>query len=104
GTRHARVHRATKRAPGRRYATAAALAEDLQRFLADRPIQARPVGARERLVKWAKRRPAAAALVAVSVLAVLSLLVGGWWHNIDLRRANQVAEARLYHSLVGEAR
>src|SRR5262249_37625465 len=54
--------------------------------------------------KWAKRRPAAAALVAVSALAVLTLLVGGWWHNVHLRRANQTAEDRLYHSLVGEAR
>jgi WD40 repeat protein len=61
---------------GKRYASAAALAEDLRRFLAAEPIQARPVRAWERIVKWARRRPAAAALVAVSSLASLLLVTG----------------------------
>src|SRR5439155_16357880 len=90
--------------PQKRYASALDLAEDLHRFLAGIPIQARPSGTWERGLKWAKRRPAAAALVTVSVLAVLSFLVGGWWHIVHLQRANQIAESNLYHSLVGEAR
>jgi WD40 repeat protein len=62
--------------PGKRYATAAALAEDLRRFLAGEPIRARPVRAWERLVKLARRRPTVAALTVVSSLASLLLVVG----------------------------
>ncbi|MCC6418169.1 MAG: protein kinase, partial [Gemmataceae bacterium] len=60
----------------RRYDSAQALADDLGRFLADQPIHARPVRAWERAVKWARRRPAVAGLLAVSGLALLAL-VGG---------------------------
>jgi tetratricopeptide (TPR) repeat protein len=62
--------------PGRRYQSAAALAEDLGRFLTGEPIHARPIGIWERSVKWARRRPTAAALVAVSMLAVSATLMG----------------------------
>src|SRR5262249_13621455 len=48
--------------PGHRYASAAALADDLECFLAGRPIAARRSSARERLVKWARRRPTLAAM------------------------------------------
>jgi tetratricopeptide (TPR) repeat protein/tRNA A-37 threonylcarbamoyl transferase component Bud32 len=67
-----------RKEPRQRYATAAALAEDLGRFLASEPIQARSVGAWERGLKWVRRRPGAAALVAVSVLLACSLLACGW--------------------------
>jgi WD40 repeat protein/tRNA A-37 threonylcarbamoyl transferase component Bud32 len=61
--------------PARRYATAADLADDLRRFTAGEPIHARPASAWERGWRWAKRRPAAAAVAAVSVAAA-GLLVG----------------------------
>ena len=66
-----------EKAPGRRYASAAALAEDLRAGGTGEPIHARPVGRVERALKWARRKPAAAALLAVSVLALLVVLVGG---------------------------
>jgi eukaryotic-like serine/threonine-protein kinase len=62
--------------PTYRYASADALAADLRRFLAGEPILARPAGAREKLVKWARRKPAAAALALVSVAAAVALVVG----------------------------
>jgi WD40 repeat protein/serine/threonine protein kinase len=62
--------------PAKRYGRAADLADDLRRFLAGKPIQARPIPAWERVLKWARRRPTAAALVAVSSLASLLLLAG----------------------------
>jgi tetratricopeptide (TPR) repeat protein len=61
--------------PAKRYATAEALADDLRRFLAGEPITARPVGRAERVWKWAKRRPALAALAGVILVAV-GLLAG----------------------------
>jgi formylglycine-generating enzyme required for sulfatase activity/tRNA A-37 threonylcarbamoyl transferase component Bud32 len=64
-----------RKEPGRRYASAAELADDLRRFRAGDPIRARPVGAVERTWKWARRRPALAALVGVVVLALVALAV-----------------------------
>jgi tetratricopeptide (TPR) repeat protein len=78
--------------PGRRYGSAAALAEDLGRFLRGEPIQARPVSARERLWKWARRKPALAALLAVCGLLLTALIVGGLVYNSRLRNAAERAE------------
>ena len=58
---------------GRRYESAAALADDLRRFTEGRPVLARPVGPVERVAKWATRRPAAAAVLAGALLMVVGL-------------------------------
>ncbi|HZU36129.1 MAG TPA: redoxin domain-containing protein, partial [Gemmataceae bacterium] len=78
--------------PSRRYPSADALAKDLDRYLASEPIRARPVGPWERMVKWIRRRPALAALVAVTLLAGLSLTVLGWWYSAHLKQALTEAE------------
>jgi predicted Ser/Thr protein kinase len=70
--------------PGRRYGSAEALADDLERWLAGEPIQARRSTAWERAVKWAKRRPALAALAGVSALAAAALLIVGLWFNAEV--------------------
>jgi tetratricopeptide (TPR) repeat protein/tRNA A-37 threonylcarbamoyl transferase component Bud32 len=62
--------------PGKRYASGAELAEDLARFLAGRPVKARPVGARERLGRWCRRNPVVAGLLA-AVAGLLLLVAGG---------------------------
>jgi tetratricopeptide (TPR) repeat protein len=71
--------------PGRRYATAMELAEDLERFLHGRPILARPTPAWERLAKWGRRRPGIAAAVAALVFLSGLLVVGGFYYNRRLR-------------------
>jgi WD40 repeat protein/Tfp pilus assembly protein PilF len=75
--------------PAERYPSAETLAHDLRRFLGGEPIRARRVWAVERAFKWAKRHPAAAALVAVSGLAVLALvgLAVGLWYSGELQGA-----------------
>jgi WD40 repeat protein len=54
-----------RKEPRKRYATAADLADDLERFMNYQTIQARPVGMSERCWKWAKRKPALASLFTV---------------------------------------
>ncbi len=89
--------------PGKRYSSAEALAEDLRRFRAGEPVLARPAGRAERAVKWAKRRPAAAALVAVSGLAAVALLGGGAWFTARLAAERDAADrARAAESLEKE--
>lgn len=81
--------------PHKRYTSAAAMADDLQRFLKNQPIHARPATITERLVKWAQRNPTVAALsLAICVVALFGL--GGilWQlqHVIHARNALQVSE------------
>jgi WD40 repeat protein/tetratricopeptide (TPR) repeat protein len=66
------VEKATEKDPARRYQSAAALADDLQRFLDGRPITARRATELERLWMWARRRPATAGLIAALFLCLLA--------------------------------
>ncbi len=90
-----------RKEPARRYASATALADDLRRFRKGEPILARPVGLPERAWKWARRRPAAAALVAVSLLALLGAVAGVGAYGVEQRnraeweRGQKVVEAGL---------
>jgi WD40 repeat protein len=61
--------------PAKRYATAAALADDLRRWLRGEPIVARPLGRTASLYRWCRRHPLAAVLVAIlATLAVVAPL------------------------------
>ena len=73
------VLKAIEHDPARRYQDAEDLADDLERFLADRPIRARPVGTLERAGKWAKRKPIVASLVAALAGALVVGFGGITW-------------------------
>jgi tetratricopeptide (TPR) repeat protein len=73
--------------PQKRYADAAALAEDLRRYLAGEAIAARPVGRWERGRRWVRRRPVVAALLLAGSTAVLGLLLEGFLYNLRLTAA-----------------
>jgi serine/threonine protein kinase/Flp pilus assembly protein TadD len=68
--------KALQKEPRKRYASAEALAEDVRRFLAGKPIQARPVSVPERLWRWSRRNPVVAILLAAFILSVTGSLVG----------------------------
>jgi WD40 repeat protein/serine/threonine protein kinase len=99
------VLKAMAKEPGDRYPTAGALAEDLRRFLDDRPILARRASLAERSWRWCRRNPALAVLTA-SVVLLLALVaagsaVAGWLrHERNTALANQQraegAEAELH--------
>ncbi len=83
--------------PLRRYADAAALAEDLDRFLAGRPILARPTGTVERARKWVRRRPAVALLsAAVAAVTILGIILVTWqWRRAEAKAAAAAAATEL---------
>jgi WD40 repeat protein len=78
--------------PRRRYASADDLAADLDRFGRGEPIAARSVGMIERSWKWSRRHPPLAVASVVAGLAVVALVVGGLWYNMQLQAALEVNE------------
>jgi eukaryotic-like serine/threonine-protein kinase len=90
--------------PRRRYASALALAEDLESWLAYRPIAARPATSRERLAKWVRRHPAAAAFACLSAAVVLAGLTASLLHGHVLREALADSDRLRHEGLAREAR
>ncbi len=71
--------KAMAKEPARRYPSAAALANDLRRWLKGEPIQARPVGLFERTYRWGRRNPRVAGLAAALVLVFTAGFLGVLW-------------------------
>jgi WD40 repeat protein len=90
--------------PRRRYASALALAEDLESWLGHRPIAARPASTRERLVKWVRRHPAVTAFACVSIAAVLVALAASLWHSHVLGEALADSDRLRREGLARESR
>jgi WD40 repeat protein/tRNA A-37 threonylcarbamoyl transferase component Bud32 len=76
-----------RKEPNRRYADAGALADDLRRFRNGESIRARPQTRSERVAHWIYRHPAAAALLAAVVLAMLAVPLALLGHNLRLQEA-----------------
>jgi WD40 repeat protein len=96
--------------PGERYASAVALADDLKRFLADRPIRARRSTVAEQTWRWCRRNPVVASLLgaiaALLVVVTIASLLTAAAFDRKRRQADEAArEARLREAdaLVGEA-
>jgi len=95
-----------EREPARRYPDAAALAEDLRRFLDGEPILARPISGPARFVRWCRRRPALAAVwVLVVALAAGSTVAAGVIQRmlVRARTAEAASRERLREARLAEA-
>jgi WD40 repeat protein len=98
------VLKATAIEPGDRYATARALAEDLQRYLERRPIVARRTFWFGRVKLAARRNPIAATLVTLIAFLVVGVAVGASLTARSLRVARDNAESHASRALSAEAR
>ena len=89
--------------PANRYGSARELAEDLRRWLAGRPILARPISMLARVRQWSRRNPA---LATVSWLLAAAIGIGAFLQieaNQHLRRAVREAGRALQESLLAQA-
>jgi WD40 repeat protein len=82
-----------QKAPGGRYESAAALADDLARWAAGVPLRARPVSSVERAVRWVRRNPAVASLALAVVLVALAGLAGVVWKWREAQAHADAADA-----------
>ena len=82
--------------PERRYLTAQELADELERFLRDEPILARPLGVPARLSRWCRRKPALATLIGLVFLLLLTVLMGTPVALLKINRARLELKRDLY--------
>jgi tRNA A-37 threonylcarbamoyl transferase component Bud32 len=97
--------------PAKRYATAGGLAEELDRFLRDEPIHARPVGRPEKLWRWCRRNPKLAASLTGTLCLLVAVAVGAGIAAHRFRRiseravaAEHDAEEKLWGAYLAQAR
>jgi len=100
-----------RKEPTRRYGSAEALGEELERWLRGEPILARPATAAERLWLWGRRNPKLAGLTAAVILLVVAITAGSVVAAIRIaragaaaRRAEQAATEKLFAAYLAQAR
>src|SRR3989475_1880132 len=75
--------------PSQRYQTAQELANELNRFLLDEPIKARPISRFEKAWRWCRRKPAVASLGGATILLLLALAIGSPIAALRINRGRQ---------------
>jgi hypothetical protein len=96
------VMKALEKDRSRRYETAYAFARDIQRYLADEPVEASPPSVRYRLRKFARKNRAALTSAAVILLLLLAGVAASTWQAIRATRAEE--DAVLATDLAGKDR
>jgi WD40 repeat protein/serine/threonine protein kinase len=94
------VLKAMAKAPAERYATAQELADDLRRFLEDRPVRARRPSVLQWVGKWMRRHRPAVWSAGVAALGLLLTAVAALaWSNVRITREKNAKEAALQEKL-----
>jgi serine/threonine protein kinase len=99
------VQKAAARDPARRYATATGLAEDLRRFLDDRPILARRITPFERAMRWARKNPVSFVSISsafVLMIAISIVSVAASIRTSSAKRETEHANAEIAKALAAE--
>lgn len=107
------VSKALEKDKERRYSSAAALADDIRRYLRDEPIVARPPSTVYQLTKFARRNKALVTGVAAVFVVLVLGVIGSSWEAVRARRAQKEAEQQtaiaravndfLHNDLLGQA-
>jgi WD40 repeat protein len=102
-----------EKSPESRYPSAAALADDLDRYCDHRPIVARPLGWSERAVRWTRRNRAVAGLLAMITLLMLTVVAGSvasarYFYLLErqekrLQERLRIQQQHLRHTSVGKS-
>ncbi|MCI0683250.1 MAG: protein kinase [Gemmataceae bacterium] len=100
--------KALAKEPGRRYQSAAALADDLRRYLNHEPIAARRIGPLGRFTRWCRRQPALAATMSTAIAAITIVTAVGFWQVLQerdrFRQERDRSQQNLYRALVGQTK
>lgn len=90
------ILKSVTRHPGDRYPSADDLAADLRRFLADRPVAARPPRWWERAFRWIRRNPVLTASFGTTLAVfVMGLLLTGWQWQVAQRERDKQFQLRV---------
>jgi eukaryotic-like serine/threonine-protein kinase len=98
------VHKAMARDPAARYGSAADLAEDLHRFLENRPIKARRISVAERFRRWCRRNPVVAGLTLMVFVLLACFAVGSTVAAFWLQAERDTARSAEERARIGEER
>lgn len=96
--------RCLEKDPGRRYASANDLADDLDRFLSHAPVHARPIGLPSRLWRWSRRHRGISVLISLLTLVLAGSAIGATLVANRIAHAERTAREGLRTSLLNEAR
>jgi WD40 repeat protein len=90
--------------PRQRYGAALELAEELGRFIEQRPILARPTGRLEKGWRWCRRNPLVASFAAATVVLLLALAIGSPIAAFRINQEKKQATEKLWESYLAQAR
>jgi serine/threonine-protein kinase len=95
--------RCLEKEPHRRFTSAHALAEELDRFLRGEPLESRPIGWMGRAWRWSRRKPALAAMAGALALALIGAGIIAGAGAVRIAQERETARIEAYYAAIGLA-